>query len=266
MKPAGPDTFGLLRAWPRMSRDSRTFAHAILCGSVDFDLEQVEDVERRAPDDPGRSHPACPCAQEERMLARQRQALILDRVRDVGGVRVAELARELGVSDMTVRRDLEILHERGPAREGARRRHGHLVAALFEPGFAAKSALQQGEKDAIAAAASELVEPGMAIAVSAGTTTHAMASSARRDPGPHRRDQLAPRRGRPPPIGGRARPDRDPDGRRRGPRRRRSSGPFAVAQLSVGPRRPRVHGRPRDGRQGRVHLPEPPRGRDRSSR
>ena len=47
------------------------------------------------------------------MLARQRQAFILDRVREDGAVRVADLVRELGVSDMTVRRDLEILHERG---------------------------------------------------------------------------------------------------------------------------------------------------------
>ena len=47
------------------------------------------------------------------MLARQRQAMILDRVREAGAVRVADLVRELGVSDMTVRRDLEILDERG---------------------------------------------------------------------------------------------------------------------------------------------------------
>ena len=47
------------------------------------------------------------------MLARQRQAYILERVREDGGVRVADLVRELGVSDMTVRRDLELLHDRG---------------------------------------------------------------------------------------------------------------------------------------------------------
>jgi DeoR/GlpR family transcriptional regulator of sugar metabolism len=46
---------------------------------------------------------------------------------------------------------------------------------MFEPGFAAKSALQQQEKDAIADAAVALAEPGMAIAVSAGTTTYALA-------------------------------------------------------------------------------------------
>ena len=47
------------------------------------------------------------------MLARQRQTLILARVREDGGVRVADLARDLGVSDMTVRRDLELLHNQG---------------------------------------------------------------------------------------------------------------------------------------------------------
>ncbi len=110
------------------------------------------------------------------MLARQRQALILDRVREAGAVRVADLARELEVSDMTVRRDLEVLHEQGLLEKV----HGGATAisglASYEPGFVAKSALQQAEKAEIAAAAAELVEPGMAIAISAGTTTHALAA------------------------------------------------------------------------------------------
>ena len=109
------------------------------------------------------------------MLARQRQAKILERVREDGAVRVADLVRELGVSDMTVRRDLETLDDRGLLEKV----HGGATAvegsALFEPTFAAKSTLQQGEKDAIASAAAALVEPGMAIAVSAGTTTYALA-------------------------------------------------------------------------------------------
>jgi DeoR/GlpR family transcriptional regulator of sugar metabolism len=109
------------------------------------------------------------------MLARQRQAKILERVREDGAVRVGELVRELGVSDMTVRRDLEILDDRGLLEKV----HGGATAvedsALFEPTFAAKSSLQQAEKDAIAQAAASLVEPGMAIAVSAGTTTYALA-------------------------------------------------------------------------------------------
>jgi len=109
------------------------------------------------------------------VLARQRQALILERVREDGAVRVADLVRILGVSDMTVRRDLEVLHDQGLLEKV----HGGATAvpgsALFEPGFAAKSTLQQAEKDAIAAAAATLVEPGTAIGVSAGTTTYTIA-------------------------------------------------------------------------------------------
>lgn len=117
------------------------------------------------------------------MLARQRQAFILDRIREDGAVRVADLVRDLGVSDMTVRRDLEALDERGLLEKvhgGATSIAGH---ALFEPGFAAKSTLQQREKDAIADAAVGLAEPGMAIAVSAGTTTYALAQRLAHVPG-----------------------------------------------------------------------------------
>jgi DeoR/GlpR family transcriptional regulator of sugar metabolism len=109
------------------------------------------------------------------VLARQRQTVILERIRGDGGVRVAELARELGVSDMTVRRDLEALHNAGLVEKV----HGGATAlqgsALFEPGFAAKSDLQKPEKEAIARAAVGLVMPGMAIGISAGTTTYALA-------------------------------------------------------------------------------------------
>ncbi len=117
------------------------------------------------------------------MLARQRQALILDRVRASGAVRVVELARELDVSDMTVRRDLEVLHEQGLLEKV----HGGATAlsglASYEPGFTAKTSLQQAEKAAIAAAAVELVEPGMSIAISAGTTTHVLARRVGEVPG-----------------------------------------------------------------------------------
>jgi DeoR/GlpR family transcriptional regulator of sugar metabolism len=109
------------------------------------------------------------------MLARQRQAKILERVREEGAVRVADLVREFGVSDMTVRRDLEMLDDRGLLEKV----HGGATAvegsAQYEPTFVAKSSLQRAEKSAIAAAAADLVEPGMAIALSAGTTTYSLA-------------------------------------------------------------------------------------------
>ena len=104
-------------------------------------------------------------------LAAQRQAAILKRVQARGGVRVRELARELGVSDMTVRRDLEALAMSGLVEKV----HGGATAirslATHEPGFQAKSTQNELEKDAIARRAAGFVSPGSAIAISAGTTT-----------------------------------------------------------------------------------------------
>ncbi|GII55617.1 DeoR family transcriptional regulator [Planotetraspora thailandica] len=109
------------------------------------------------------------------MLAQQRQQAILDKVRRTGGARVAELVRDLGVSDMTIRRDLEALAERGLIEKV----HGGATAtgagSTEEPGFAAKSARQQAEKEAIARRAAQLVRPGSAVALSAGTTTWTLA-------------------------------------------------------------------------------------------
>ncbi|MDF5758721.1 DeoR/GlpR family DNA-binding transcription regulator [Spongiactinospora sp. TRM90649] len=109
------------------------------------------------------------------MLAQQRRQAILERVRASGGVRVADLVRELGVSDMTIRRDLEVLAERGLVAKV----HGGATAtgpgSTEEPGFAAKSVRQQLEKDAIAREAARLVRPGTAVALSAGTTIWTLA-------------------------------------------------------------------------------------------
>ena len=108
------------------------------------------------------------------MLAQQRQASILDRVRRNGGARVADLVRVLGVSDMTIRRDIEALAERGLVAKV----HGGAIAidgTTDEPGYAAKAGQQQAEKLAIARAAAELVNPGTAVGISAGTTTAALA-------------------------------------------------------------------------------------------
>ncbi|MDT5032097.1 MAG: hypothetical protein QOC94_2268 [Actinoplanes sp.] len=109
------------------------------------------------------------------MLAQQRQAAILDRVRAAGGVRVSELASEYGVSDMTIRRDLESLADRGLLAKV----HGGATTvspgSAHEPGFAAKSVRQRAEKAAMAMRAATLVSPGDAIALSAGTTTAGLA-------------------------------------------------------------------------------------------
>ncbi|WP_406002291.1 DeoR/GlpR family DNA-binding transcription regulator [Streptomyces sp. NBC_00829] len=111
----------------------------------------------------------------QNLLAEQRRALILDEVRRRGGVRVNELTRQLNVSDMTVRRDLDAL-----ARQGVIEKvHGGAVpvveASTHEPGFEAKSALELSAKEDIARAAARMAVPGSAIALSGGTTTYALA-------------------------------------------------------------------------------------------
>lgn len=116
------------------------------------------------------------------MLARQRQERILDEVRLAGGARVSDLVDLLGVSDMTIRRDIAILARKGLVA----RVHGGATAlsgrSTEEPGFLVKSSLQTSEKAAIAAEAAALVSPGDCVAVSAGTTTYAVAQQLRHVP------------------------------------------------------------------------------------
>lgn len=106
------------------------------------------------------------------MLAAQRRAQILSELERDGTVRVSGLVPLLGVSDMTVRRDLTALERQGVVEKV----HGGAILrpepATSEPGFAAKSARRLSEKEAIGAHAASLVTPGSAIAISAGTTTH----------------------------------------------------------------------------------------------
>ncbi|WP_416969740.1 DeoR/GlpR family DNA-binding transcription regulator [Streptomyces sp. 4F14] len=114
-------------------------------------------------------------SENQNLLAEQRRALILDEVRRRGGVRVNELTRRLGVSDMTIRRDLDALAKQGVVEKV----HGGAVpiveASTHEPGFEAKSGLELTAKEDIAVAAATLVAPGSAIALSGGTTTYALA-------------------------------------------------------------------------------------------
>jgi DeoR/GlpR family transcriptional regulator of sugar metabolism len=109
------------------------------------------------------------------MLAKHRQSLILQDVRRTGSARVSDLTERLGVSDMTIRRDLEVLARAGLIEKV----HGGAVLpgtpSSHEPGFEAKSGLERPEKEAIARAAAALVSPGTAIALSAGTTTFELA-------------------------------------------------------------------------------------------
>ena len=120
---------------------------------------------------------------ERGLLAGQRRAAIVREVRERGGVRVTELVERFRVSDMTIRRDLDAL-----ARAGALEKvHGGAVAmgesSAYEPGFEAKADRDTAQKEAIAQAAAALVVAGSAIALSAGTTTYALAGRLTAVPG-----------------------------------------------------------------------------------
>ena len=110
------------------------------------------------------------------MLARQRQEHILERVAATGGIRVADVVEELGISEMTVRRDITELVAQGLVE----RVHGGAVAAgptTIEPRFTAKSTLNLDAKRRIGQAAAAMVRPGDSLALSAGTTTLALAQA-----------------------------------------------------------------------------------------
>jgi DeoR/GlpR family transcriptional regulator of sugar metabolism len=112
------------------------------------------------------------------VLASQRRDIILGHVQS-GGARVSELVDLLGVSDMTIRRDIEFLSAKGLVHKV----HGGALPtgamSAVEPGFVVKSQLQVAAKRAIARAAAEMVRPGSAIAISAGTTTFQVARELR---------------------------------------------------------------------------------------
>jgi DeoR/GlpR family transcriptional regulator of sugar metabolism len=117
------------------------------------------------------------------VLARQRQALILEEARRTGAVRVSDLVTRLGVSDMTVRRDLDVLSGRGLVEKVYGGATSIVGKSTDEPGFEAKSVRQRTQKEAIAALAAGLVRPGTAIGISAGTTTWTLARALDAVPG-----------------------------------------------------------------------------------
>lgn len=116
------------------------------------------------------------------MLVTDRRRRVLDEVRRYGSVSVRELAGRLAVSEMTIRRDLELLDAEGRLRRvrgGATSPRAHDTE---EPAFAETTRRHTAEKEAIARAAAELVRPGMSIGLSGGSTTWTLARELRQVP------------------------------------------------------------------------------------
>lgn len=104
------------------------------------------------------------------MTKNERHRLISEAVQATGRVRVTDLAARADVSEMTVRRDLEELEERGVLT----RVHGGAVSNVsrsFEPGFAARSLRQAEAKQRIGARAAGLIRDGETLVIDAGTTS-----------------------------------------------------------------------------------------------
>ena len=115
-----------------------------------------------------------------RLFGRVRKTRIVDMIRSQGFMSSADLAAFFGVSEMTVRRDLAELDQKGELT----RTHGGAVARehrpdateTVEPVFDERSSRFQPEKARIAATAERLVLKGQAVAIDTGTTTYQLAA------------------------------------------------------------------------------------------
>ncbi len=108
------------------------------------------------------------------MTAEERQHRIEEYIQGVEFASLEELAKQLGVSISTVRRDLNILEAGG----NIRRTHGG--ARLISPksdefAFTSRDTHELAEKEIIGKACAELIRPGQTVIMDAGTTVYHVA-------------------------------------------------------------------------------------------
>ena len=109
-----------------------------------------------------------------------RRGQILEILNESAEVRVARLAEQLRVSEMTVRRDLKALEDQG----ALKRVYGGAVNARAAPlpPVARREPLRGAEKVAIARLAARLVEPGASVFIGGSSTTAHLADELARGP------------------------------------------------------------------------------------
>jgi len=112
------------------------------------------------------------------LLTEERRERILGTLRREGKVTAADLSRALGVSDDTIRRDLDALAEAGLLR---RVYGGALRRAPTNEDYAMRQAEGTEAKEAVAQAAAALIRPGQVAILDGGTTTLAVARHLPRD-------------------------------------------------------------------------------------
>ncbi len=172
-----------------MSRDSRVFERVFLCDFVDLPARfGVQDA--HAPDRSGRStggHVAAVPARRTGSGVDARPptpgADPRPGAREWRGPRRRPRARARGVGHDGPPRPRDPPRAR-PAREGPRRRDGDLGPRVAtSPGSSPSRPSSRSRRRRSAPRRRALVEPGMAIAISAGTTTHALAARVAEIPG-----------------------------------------------------------------------------------
>jgi len=109
------------------------------------------------------------------VLNEERRRVIIETLTRDGRVLVADLAKQFHTSQVTIRKDLEILHAHGQIH----RTHGGALPAregmLEDPTLREKEKLHRKEKLQIAAAAARMVKSGQVLILDSGTTTTAIA-------------------------------------------------------------------------------------------
>src|SRR5271155_1799103 len=104
------------------------------------------------------------------MLAETRRQRLLDLITRQGYATLDELVRMLGVSESTIRRDLEVLDLAG----SVKRTHGGAVytgEVRSMPAFEDRTATAAVEKRAIGLTAASLLDDGDTVLLDGGTTT-----------------------------------------------------------------------------------------------
>ncbi len=112
------------------------------------------------------------------MLTSQRKAMLLDNLARDGRLVATDLARDLGLSEDTIRRDLRDLASEGRL---LRVHGGALPLSPTHLPFQRREGMAQAEKAALARAAGRLIQPGQVVIVDGGTTHLALPAALPRD-------------------------------------------------------------------------------------
>jgi DeoR family transcriptional regulator, aga operon transcriptional repressor len=155
---------------------AQDFARLICYGQT-----KGNDIKRKSDPKPftGQGFSHLPPGEKNLVLNEERRRAIVENLHRDGRVLVTDLARQFVTSQVTIRKDLEILHAQGlihrthggalPSREGA----------LEDPTLREKEKLRRREKLHIAAAAARMVKEGQVVILDSGTTTTAVARALR---------------------------------------------------------------------------------------